>query len=343
MVPGSTEEGVELWLSLDVRLARDTLPVLRDTIGYCLGIRRARLGCDSAPWTETIDLGVESPISGAQRVRSVYQNWRDRPSQRIRRLVSALAVILRDGEIVTIDGYCTLGEDREYNMTDTLLLEAMDVAAVDKAIIAPPDRNLAVYNREGNDSMLRAARNHPSRFIPACSVNPWYDLLAAAELQRAVGEGARILVLHPFVQGFSASDELIFPLLDQAATLKIPVYIHTGMPGNSTPWQIADLAEHYPEVDIIMGHSGATDFWNDVTAATLAEPNVYLESSLARPFIFVRYLQAVGSGRGIVGSWAPINNLAFEWEQMRRHVPPEVFAIASGANLAVLLRKRCPL
>ena len=242
-----------------------------------------------------------------------------------------------------IDGYCTLGEDREYDLTEVSLLEVMDTAGVERAVVVPPDRNLAVYNREGNDSVRRAAQNHRARFIPSCSVNPWYGPPAVDEFRRALGEGARMLVLHPYVQGFAASDELIFPLLDEAAVQKAPVYIHTGPPGNSTPWQITELADRYPLVDFIMGHCGATDFWNDVINATAAAPNIYLESSLARPFQFARYLGAVGKQRGIIGSWAPLNNLRFEWDQMRKYIPPEMFDSIAGENLAVLLAKRGPL
>jgi uncharacterized protein len=241
---------------------------------------------------------------------------------------------------MTIDGYCTLGVDREYDLTEELLLAAMDEAAVERAVIAPPDRSLAVRNREGNRRMIQAARAHPGRFIPTCSANPWYGEEAVAELTRAIQEGARIVVLHPLVQGFSANDELVFPLLDVAAEAHVPVYIHTGPPGSSTPWQIVDLAQRYPYLPLIMGHCGATDFWNDVIVAAFAAPNVYLESSLARPFHFARYIGAVGKQRGILGSWAPLNHLAFEWEQMRKVMPAEDFASVSGANLAALLAPR---
>lgn len=121
---------------------------------------------------------------------------------------------------------------------------------------------------------------------------------------------------------------------------QIPVYIHTGSPGNSTPWQITDLAERYPQVDFIMGHCGATDFSYDVVNSTAAAANIYLESSLARPFQFADYMEALGKQRGIFGSWAPLNNLGFEWEQMRKFVSPDVFDEISGKNLAGLLTKR---
>jgi len=241
---------------------------------------------------------------------------------------------------VTIDGYCTLGVDREYDLTETELLKAMDGAEVEKAVIAAVDRFLAVDNREGNDFLLKAAASHPDRFIPSSSVNPWYGEGALEELRRAFGEGARLLVLHPAVQGYLANDELVWPALEVAAEEKVPAYIHTGNPGSASPWQVVDLAERYPSLDLIIGHCGATDFWNDMAEAGKAAPNVYLESSLARPFQFNRYLEGVGYQKGIMGSYAPLNELAFEWEQMRSVLPPEAAADVCGGNLLRLLEKR---
>ena len=121
---------------------------------------------------------------------------------------------------------------------------------------------------------------------------------------------------------------------------KAPVYIHTGPPGNATPWQVVDLADRYPSVDLIMGHCGATDFWNDVVVAAKASDNVYLESSLARPFGFVRRFKQVERYKGIMGSFAPINALTFEWEQMRKVLPRAMWEDVCGGNLLRLLEKR---
>jgi predicted TIM-barrel fold metal-dependent hydrolase len=241
---------------------------------------------------------------------------------------------------VTIDAYCTLGVDREYDLTAGVLIEAMDAAEVDRAVIAPVDRCLAVMNREGNDFVLRAAREHPRRFIPACSVNPWYGAAAEAELRRTLGEGARMLVLHPWVQGYQANDELTFPVIGIAERERVPVYVHTGQPGNSTPWQVAGLAARFAGADFLMGHSGATDFWNDAVEAAGVGENVYLESSLARPFQFAGYLGKLGAAKGIAGSCAPLNDLVFEWGELRKHVPAPMWAQVAGGNLAALLGKR---
>jgi len=236
-----------------------------------------------------------------------------------------------------------VGIDREYDLTEAALVTAMDAAGVERAVIAPPDRYLAVRNREGNEAMSRAAGAYPGRLIPACSANPWYGEAAIYELERALAGGARLFVFHPFLQGFSANDELLFPALDLAASEQVPVYVHTGPPGNASPWQIVDLAESFPTVDFIMGHCGATDFWNDVVCAASAASNIYIESSLARPFNFSTHVNRLGKDRGLMGSWAPLNDLVFEWEQMRKVLPPEEWAETYGPNLARLLARRAPL
>ena len=72
-----------------------------------------------------------------------------------------------------IDGYCTLGVDREYDLREQDLLAAMDAAGVERAVIAAVDRYLAVDNQAGNDMLLRAAAAHRDRFIASCTVSPW--------------------------------------------------------------------------------------------------------------------------------------------------------------------------
>ena len=238
---------------------------------------------------------------------------------------------------VTIDGYCTLGVDREFNLTESALLRAMDQAEVDLAVIGPTDRQFAVRNRAANKQLRRAALRNKRRFIPSCTVNPWLGKSAITELRRAIGEGARMFVIHPFVQGFLANDELIFPLLDCMQNDRIPVYIHTGPPGSATPFQVVDLAQRYPSINFMIGHCGATDFWNDVIDAGKSAANIYMEASLSRPFHFSNYVQALGKHKGIMGSSAPLNDLVFEWEQMRKYLPAETQDAVCGGNLMALL------
>ena len=236
-----------------------------------------------------------------------------------------------------IDCYVTLGNERETIYDVETLVRDLDRAGVDKAVIAPWDRAIAVDNREGNDFMIAQWRKFPSRIIPCCTVNPWYGERGLAELDRAVSAGARMLMLNPTIQGFLMNDELMDPLLDGVSEKKLPVYVHTGPHLYGAPWQVVQCALRYPDIPFILGHAGATDYWNDIPYAGAHATNVYLEGSFARPFIFKAHLQTIGAEKGIMGSSAPRNDLVFEWEQYTTELNDDVFEPVFGDNLACLL------
>jgi predicted TIM-barrel fold metal-dependent hydrolase len=236
-----------------------------------------------------------------------------------------------------IDGYVTLGSERDTIYTADTLVLGLDEAGVDLAVIAPSDREIAVYNHPGNERIRAEASRFRDRLIPACTVNPWYGKDAVREVDRAFEEGARMLVLHPTLQGFLVSDSMAEPVIRKAEEFLMPVYVHTGPHLYGSPWQLADCALRFPAVSFIMGHAGATDFWNDVSAAAKTAPNLYIEGSFARPFIFRAHLDAAGMDRGIMGSSAPRNDLVFEWKQYREYLPEESYHPVFGDNLARLL------
>ena len=242
-----------------------------------------------------------------------------------------------------IDGYCTIGIDREYDLSADELVRLLDIAEVDRAVVAPPDRFLAVNNRSGNESIKNAYLKYPKRIVPTCSANPWYGPSAVEEVKRSINDGARILVLSPAVQGLQIDDDIFFPLAEAAINDKVPIYVHTGNPQSATPLQVGFLAKKFPETDWIIGHAGATDFWFDVAEAVRISPNIYIESSFSRPFLFKDHCKSIGFDRGIMGSGAPINPLVFEWIQMRDELPEKQYTDIYGSNLVKLLKKRGPL
>ncbi len=238
---------------------------------------------------------------------------------------------------VTIDCYITLGTERETVYPVERLIDDLDSASVDKAVIAPSDREIAVLNRKGNSRILASAADFPDRLIPACTVNPWFGGEAVEELRHAAGEGAQMFVLNPALQGYLINDTLTDPVIETAAETGLPVYVHTGSHLYGAPWQLVDTALRHPDAVFIMGHSGATDYWNDVPAAGSYSDNIYLEGSFARPFSFKSHLDAAGIWRGIMGSAAPRNSLVFEWEQYRKELSAAEYEPVFGATIASLL------
>ena len=107
---------------------------------------------------------------------------------------------------MTIDGYVTLGSERDTIYAAGALVRDLDTAGVDMAVVAPSDRELVIYNRAGNERIRSESARFRGRLIPACSVNPWYGKDAVMEAFRAFDGGARMLVLHPSLQGFLMND-----------------------------------------------------------------------------------------------------------------------------------------
>jgi predicted TIM-barrel fold metal-dependent hydrolase len=211
-----------------------------------------------------------------------------------------------------VDGHCHLGSGHEYQQTESDLLREMDLYKVDRAVICPVDRCIAVDNRAGNDEVLRAARSHPDRFYAFATANPWYGERAVSELRRALDEGARGIKLHPALQGFLLCDDLAYPIVELAAVRHIPVFFHTGTPAFAQPMQLAELALRYPQVTFIMGHMGSTDFKMEAIAAAQLSPNILLDTSWILPDLVARAVIEVGADRVVFGSDSPLSTLAIE-------------------------------
>ena len=218
-----------------------------------------------------------------------------------------------------IDAHCHIGQGLTYSQTADELLAQMDSHEVESAVIVPADKFIAVYNSEGNDELLAAAKQRPERFIPFATVNPWYGEMALAELERVFDLGAAGLKFHPPVQGCQITDAIVFPLVELAVKRGKPIYFHTGTAVCSSPYQLTELAMRYPEGRFIMGHAAYADYWNDVIASTSAVPNIWIETSqhLAS---FVCMLIRRFPDRVIYGSDSPKTDMGIEIEKIRRFV-----------------------
>lgn len=241
-----------------------------------------------------------------------------------------------------IDAHCHVGQGCAYSLSVDELLRDMDANGVGCAVVVPVDRCIAVYNREGNDEVLAAARAHPDRLIPFATVNPWYGDAAIDELNRAFGEGAAGLKLHPVVQGFSIIDAISFTVVEAALKHCKPIYFHTGTPVHSTPFQLTELAMRYPEGQFIMGHAAYADYWNDVVGAVKCVPNVYVETSQHLASFVKLLCDELGADKLIYGSDAPKTAMKIEIEKITRYIEPDADReLIFGGNISRLLGRAC--
>ena len=236
-----------------------------------------------------------------------------------------------------IDGYTTPGNERETQLTPDDLLRQMDRAGIARAVIAPEDREIAIANNRGNDRIRKLALSH-DRFIPTCTVNPWFGDEGLEELQRAVDAGARMLVIAPALQGFILTDPVADGLFELAGELNVPVYVHTGPHSAAGPTQLFLVAQRLKQTRFICAHCGSTDYANDMPPLLRAGlENLWFELSFVRPWALSVYASLTSESRLIYASSAPRNDLQFELDAFNRVWPIEAHRDVYGANLAKLL------
>lgn len=216
----------------------------------------------------------------------------------------------------SIDAHCHIGQGEMAGWEAEQLLASMDRLHISQAVIVPWDQAIAVYNKQGNDEVLRLSREYPTRFIPFCTVNPWYKQEALRELNRSVELGAKGLKLHPVYQGFQLTDPHVIPVIQRAVERGVPIYIPTGTPVNSLPLQLKYVAEQFPEGVFIQGHFGSTDFWIDALPSVEHTPNIYIDTSYNMPSIIDTAIKVIGAERVLFSSDAPYLSQESEWAKM---------------------------
>jgi mannonate dehydratase len=116
------------------------------------------------------------------------------------------------------------------------LAEQVETSGLDKAVILAQD---AVYDQRGepdwtktpfyvpNDYLFQVVARYPQWMIPCVSINPDRKD-ALAELDRCADQGARVLKIHPPIQGVDLANKKHTNFFQRCAALKTVVMVHTG-------------------------------------------------------------------------------------------------------------------
>lgn len=118
-------------------------------------------------------------------------------------------------------------------------LAAMDTAGIDMQVLslnAPgvaqldPTEAIAVARRE-NDYLAGVVRSHPDRFLGFAALPTPAPEAAADELERSVREhGFKGAMVYGHARGHYLDEPVFGPLLERAARIGVPLYIHPTPP-----------------------------------------------------------------------------------------------------------------
>ena len=198
---------------------------------------------------------------------------------------------MRDGMIV-VDAHTHIGlgehvlhgRDGRFSAEDHIA--RMDVFGIDAAIViahAWARWTIEQYRHE-HDAVAAAIGKFPHRLIGFCWADPHLGNEAVAEVRRCVKDLGYVgLKLHPVYQQFAFDQPVVFPLIEVAEELGLPVTAHLDLrvPG-CEPWRMVNLASRYPKTTFIMAHMGRDiQALQDLSFARAAAqvPNLVLEGS----------------------------------------------------------------
>lgn len=171
------------------------------------------------------------------------------------------------------------GSGNQAEVTPQALLDWLAKYDVDGALISPLNSLFSgcADHRPENDAIFEYCRQAPGRLFGALTVNPLTGRIALDEIRRCKkAYDARVLKLHPWVQGFSIAS----PEMDEVAALcqelGIAILFHDGTPMYAHPLQCARLCRDFPELTVISGHAGLGDLWREAMLAAQRYGNFIL-------------------------------------------------------------------
>jgi uncharacterized protein len=160
----------------------------------------------------------------------------------------------------------------------------------------------------GNAEMAAITVRYPGRWYAYLTYNPNYPAQGRTELDAY--EARRTFVgikFHPSGHQYPITGDAYRPALEFAAARRLIVLTHTwGGSAFDRPELLAQVAERYPEVTFLAGHSGHGQF-DECMAVARKYANVYLELTAAyavRGLIEVM-VETVGAHKIIFGCDLP--------------------------------------
>ena len=160
--------------------------------------------------------------------------------------------------------------------------------------------------RKENDQVLEAIAKFPDRTFGFVYLNPKHVEASLAELDRCVARGPMVGVKLWVAKECRAAE--LDPLIQRASELQAVIFQHTWLkvagndPGESTPFDLAELAARHPRTPIICGHTGGD--WERGIQIIRPHPNLYADLAGSDPVAGYTEMavRELGAERVIYGS-----------------------------------------
>ena len=147
-----------------------------------------------------------------------------------------------------------------------------------------------------NDHVYNFCKDQ-ERLIPFGCINPYLLSNPAAEVEHLVKDlGFKGLKLYPSYCLFYPTDPIMYPVYTKAQELGIPIMMHTGSSvfygtriKYADPIFFDDLAVDFPDLTLLMAHSGRGFWYEKAFFLSRLHKNVYMEITGLPPHRLLTY------------------------------------------------------
>lgn len=216
------------------------------------------------------------------------------------------------------------------------LLRKMDRAGIDKAVVFS-----FRYENFDNKYTYEAVRRHPDRLIGFAMTAPWIREDYIEVLHREIEEyGFKGIKIHANSCSFKMTGvNTISPIFEVARGYDIPVLAYSGDELVAVPHSFIPIAKAFPDVKIIMAHSGFMQ--NTPEAITVAKecPNIYLAHESGISGGLASSVEELGAERVLMGTDSPYWDFEVQIKKIEVAVPDlEDRRKIMGENMAKMLK-----
>ncbi len=206
-----------------------------------------------------------------------------------------------------IDAHAHLGYDYVFEEDFTLekLLSNREKNGVEVSIVQPGTTFSLKTVINQHNFIADLSEKMAGRIFGMANPNPHLPTAKyRKELVRCVDDLGFVGVkLHPLAHAVNPILSAGRRVFETASDLGIPVMVHTGA---GVPWAlpsaIVPMALEFPNLKIILAHSGSAIFSNEASLAAKLCPNVFLETSWLPSTSIYGFCKTFGSNRVMFGS-----------------------------------------
>lgn len=197
---------------------------------------------------------------------------------------------------------------------------------IEKAVILP-EISPVTTGFVSNEYVLEFCEGHDI-FVPFCTINPIFSDHPAEEAKTYIKLGARGIKLYPSYNYFFPNEDTIYPVYALAEEHQVPVLIHTGTSvfkgaknKYADPLYLDDVAADFPDLILVMAHSGRGLWYDKAFFLSRLHPHLYLEISGLPPKNLLNYFPDMEKniGRFVYGSdWPGIKAIDTNIEAIKK-------------------------